>query len=107
MPASERCHYNTYKKPTGKYNPTHLNEHLRVQALTELELPPDKDVVPFRHEIRGKPFSPPVCSPSKDGEDEIFDLIKRLDESEVEDIAGVTCCIQFYSMIIEMKCVIF
>ena len=89
LPASERCRYNIHKKPTGKYDSTHLNEHMKSQALTELELPPDEDMVPFRHEVRGKPFSPPVCAPSKDGEDEIFDLIKRLDESEIGDIAGV------------------
>ncbi|KAI6654688.1 Tropomodulin-3 [Oopsacas minuta] len=87
LPASERGRYNIERKPTGKYNPEHLNDHLKEQALRELQIPPDENEVPYRHEIRGKPFSPPVQPASKDSEDEIFDLIKRLDPSEVEDIA--------------------
>ena len=61
---------------------------MKTQALTELRVPPNADEVPFRHEIRGKPFSPPVLSAQKDSEDEIYDLIKRLDPSEVNDVAG-------------------
>ena len=88
LPASERGQYNLHRKPTGKYDHEHLTEHMKTTALTELQNPPNEDEVPFRHEIRGKPFSPPVLPVQRESEDEIYDLIKRLDPSEVDDVAG-------------------
>ena len=66
---------------------------MKSHALTELQTPSDKDSVPFRHEVRGKPYKPPEQLGANEKEDEIFDLIKRLNPSDVEDIAGTCICL--------------